>query len=192
MHVQFTDLAGDERRHTDVGNQTDQLIAGGMAASVISNGELTANDLGDVENIVCHRACDGSGRICVGVRQTVGRDALVVERLGFCQQQLRALGVAVGAEQTDERRHAGGNGLGKLEFRRPGVEAALAAAADDVNVLVDEAGNEHLARRVDHGQIVSPRLDAVRDLKNLVIGQQNVLFAKRLRCKYLCIFDQNH
>ena len=61
-----------------------------------------------------------------------------------------------------------------------------------MNVLVDEAGNEHLARRVDHGQIVSPRLDAVRDLKNLVIGQQNVLFAKRLWRKYLCIFDQNH
>ena len=190
--MQFTDLAGDERRHTDVGNQTDQLIAGGMAASVISNGELTANDLGDVENIVCHRACDGSGRICVGVRQTVRRDTLVVERLGFCQQQLRALGVAVGAKQTDERRHAGGNGLGKMEFRRPGFETSLTAAADDVNVLVDEAGNEHLARRVDHGQVVAPRLDAVRDLKNLVIGQQNVLFAKRLRRKYLCVFDQNH
>ena len=192
MHVQFTDLAGDERRHTDVGNQTDQLIAGGMAASVISNGELTANDLGDVENIVCHRARDGSGRICVRIRQAVRRDTLVVERLGFCQQQLRALGVAVGAKQTDERRHAGGNGLGKLEFRRPGFEAALTAAADDVNVLVDETGNEHLARRVDHGQIVAPRLDAVRDLKDLVIGQQNVLFAKRLWRKYLYIFDQNH
>ena len=192
MHVQLTDLAGDERRHADVGNQTDQLIAGGMAASVISNGELTANDLGDVENIVCHRACDGSGRICVGVRQAVGRDTLVVERLGFCQQQLRALGVAVGSEQTDECRHAGGNGLGKLEFRRPGFETALTAAADDVNVLVDETGNEHLASRVDHGQIVAPRLDAVRDLKNLVIGQQNVLFAKRLWRKHLCIFDQNH
>ena len=120
------------------------------------------------------------------------RRALVVERLGFCQQQLRALGVAVGAEQTDERRHAGGNGLGKLEFRRPGFETSLTAAADDVNVLVDETGNEHLARRVDHGQIVAPRLDAVRDLKNLVIGQQNVLFAKRLWRKHLCIFDQNH
>ena len=192
VQMQLADLSGDECRHADVGNQTDQLLAGGVAGSVVRNGKLAADDLGDVKNIVCHGTGDGSWRICIGICQAVGRDALRVERFGLCQQQLGALGVAVGAKQTDKRRHAGGNRLGKLEFRRPGVEAALTAAADDMNMLVNEARNEHFARRVDHSQIVAPRLDAVRDLKDLVKGDQNILFSECLRRKYACIFDQNH
>ncbi|WFN95936.1 hypothetical protein MAY91_13995 [Edwardsiella ictaluri] len=80
----------------------------------------------------------------------IGADPLRVQRLHFGVQIFGGTGDTVGAEHPDD-----GGGRGADQSRQgdrggPAGKAALAAAADQMHMLVDEAGGQDLTATVDN------------------------------------------
>lgn len=88
-------------------------------------------------------------------------------------------GHAVRAERAHHRGDTGGGQVAQHDLRRPGGEAAFAAAADQMDMLVDESGDHETARDIDHlGRTVGGgRIDPVGQMGDTAIRQQHVLDA---------------
>ena len=91
-------------------------------------------------------------RDVVAARVAVRVESFLAQRVDRRQQFARAACDVVGAEQADDRGHAGVREAGERHRRHARAEAGFAAAAGDVHVRVDQARHEPQAREVDLGR----------------------------------------
>ena len=105
--------------------------------------------------------------VCTGTRVAARvderADALLVEPAGLGEQPREAARHAVRAEAADHGGDAAANRVGERQCRGAGGEPALAAAAHQVHVGVDEAWHRQEARRIDDLAVAGLHADAGGD-----------------------------
>lgn len=140
-HVDHDDarLAADHSRHPHVAGQADQLVHGNVGRPVVGDRQLQADDLVDERDVLFDASRDGEGGHAVSSAERVGCDSFLSQRLGLGYQILHTAGHVVSAQQTQHRGDSRPDQGRKADFRRPGMEAPLPAAPDQVYVLVDQA-----------------------------------------------------
>ena len=72
------------------------------------------------------------------------------------------------------------------------MEPALSAAAGDVDVLIDKAGDQRLPLGVQHLQIGQNRGQLLIHGRNLASGNQNIPFSQKGGGIDLGVFDKQH
>lgn len=81
----------------------------------------------------------------------------------------------VGAKQADDRCYPGFRQAAQGDFRRPRRRPRFAAAADQMNVLVDKARAQHTTAKINHRTV---RYDIAGDVSadgnNFAIREQNI------------------
>jgi hypothetical protein len=110
---------------------------------VVGNGDLAgADDLVDEDEVSPDAAGDRPDRDFVGAGEDPGRNPLDLQGPGLGQQGFHMAGDAVRPQAADDRGDAAGRDVLDSNLGGPGGRAALAAPAQDVDVAVDEAGDD--------------------------------------------------
>ena len=104
----------------------------------------------------------------------IGGDALFVQSHGLGVEIFHGPGLAVGAQNAQDGGDTAPDQLGEPDLGGPGVEAALAAAAGDVDMLVDDAGNQGLSCPVDHLAGNISHIDVLGDALDLLPADQHI------------------
>ena len=117
-------------------------------------------------------------RHLVGTRVSVCGDSFIFQGVRFCQQGGHIPAHAVRSDAAHHRGDAVSDQVAKSSFRRPCVETALAASAQDMLVAVDKSRHSSHAAAVDllhlktaaeiRPQILSDRGNAVPQYKNVL------------------------
>jgi hypothetical protein len=103
----------------------------------------------DVHDVAPETACEGRRRQVVDDRIAPGGEALLFEASHRSHQIARCAREVVGAEQPDDRGDAVSGVATDPQRRYAAAGTGLAAAAGDVDVAVDQAGDQPAAADVD-------------------------------------------
>ena len=150
VDVDHAGLAGEEAAAPRLGRDARELVEGRLRRAVVRDRDFAdADDLVNQQQVPLDAARERLHRHGVRAAVDEGGQPLLVEaaRLGEeCRQVSRD---AVGAEAADDGRDAAADGVGEAQFGRARRVAAFAAAADHVDVAVDEARHGGQVRRVE-------------------------------------------
>ena len=187
-------LVGHQGCHADGRGQRRQVGRLEVGSADVGEGQLAADDRLEIDQVAGDAAGDGRGRVPVGAREHEGRDALGVEGLGLGVEALDGAGEGVGAEQPHGRGHAVCRVHAELHLRGAGVEPALAAAAGEMLVPVDEARHHGEPPGVDDLDLAGqpPGIDAFFDGQDLAAAGQDVAAAHGAGPKNLSVPYQYH
>ena len=192
VHGDKARCAAQQSGPTGRGGQRNQVLPRGVGAAVVGHRYLHADDGRDHHDILLHVAGDGGGRIAVGAGQAVGGDTLLRESPGLGHQILHAAGHAIGAQQAHHGGDAAGGERAQPGLRHPGGRALFSAAARDVDMQVDIAGNQELAGQVEHLHVREAviTVDPVVHAADFLPHDQEIFFAQGRRCVNPGVFQQ--
>jgi hypothetical protein len=158
----------------------DELVEVRLRRAMIRQRHFAdTDDLVDEQQVLLDAARERLHRDAVVARVHERGDALLVQTARLGEQAGEAAGHAVGPEAPDNSRHACANRVGEHQFRRAGGVAALPAAADQMNVAVNEARYRQQARRVDSVAVRFRNPDAGFDADGLSARDEDVGEAAR-------------
>ena len=108
VQVQDAGLAGHEARDVGVGRETQDLVEGGLAGTVIADRDFAdAEQRLEQDQVGADAGSECGQRHVVATRIAVGVEAFLAQRVHLGEQVARTAGDVVGAEQADDGRHAG-------------------------------------------------------------------------------------
>ena len=191
VHGDQAGLSAEQSASSGVGGKADQFLAGGVAAPVVGDGELYADDGIEHHDVLFHGAGHGHGRISVGAGQAVGGDAFVIEGSGLGHQVLDAPGDAVGAQKAQNGGDSVGGEGGEVGFGDPGRRALLSAASGDMDVHVDVSGKELSSFKIQDLKAGDPAgIQMVLHGEDLFSRDEQVLHPDVLGSVYVCVLDK--
>jgi hypothetical protein len=164
------------------------LVERRLGGAVVAHGDLAGpDDLVDEDEVGADAPRQGLDGDLVGARVDEGRDALDIEGPGLGQERGHVAGDAVGPETADDRRDSARDDVLDADLRGPRRRAALAAAAQDVDVGVDEPRDEAQSGRVHDLGAAAPGREAPRFGHGLdeAARDEDVLPSERLRSEDL-------
>jgi hypothetical protein len=154
---------------------------------VVGDRELAdAQDLVDVDDVPAHASGQGRRRDVIAARERVGGDPLVVESPDPRQELGGRARRVVGPQQADDRGDPRGGEAGERHGGDLGGGSRLASASGDVDVRVDQSGDETPSPKVDHlDRNAGGRIDRRRDPDDHLPSDQNVPDAEPIGGVYL-------
>ena len=171
--------------------QVDHFVHGRERAPVVPERDLDAEALGHQEDVLCGLAAHGGGREAVVARVHPGVRAFGREGAHLGEQVLDRTGDEVGAGDPHEARGAAGDELREHEFGRARDRTALAAASGHVDVLVEKAGREDFALRVDRFEPGQGHLEVRPHRKEAARRHEDVVHAEVVGRVDAGVLDQN-
>src|SRR5262245_54752537 len=119
-------------------------------------------------------------------------DAAPLELPGLHEEAVQPLELHVDAHDADRGRDPALRDPAHVELGHTAERPLEVAAAQEVEVLIDEAGNDHLPARIDNvsaAERLGLRREAFADRENPLAGDQDFLSPQRLRREYLAPTD---
>ena len=160
-----------------VAREAEQLVERRLAGAVIADRQLAHAEHHVDEHDVEPDAAGGRHRrhvVAAGVAE--GAQPFLGEPARHRHQLRRGAHRVVGAEHADRRGHAAGGEPAERERRDPGLRAGLAAAAGEVDVPVDQAGDDPAPAEVHFldAERAVERRDVTPDPDHPLAGHQQV------------------
>ena len=152
VNVQHAEFARDHGAHADLRQEPHHFGLRRETRAMVAHGDLDAEHFGDEIQVVAHAACERRGRESVVAGVHPGRDTLGLQGADFTQQVGHRAARTVGARDAHHARGAAFDELGQNQLGRAGLGAAFAAAARDVNVLIDKARGQGQTLGLDRFQ----------------------------------------
>ncbi len=194
MKMEDAGLAAEHAPDPALGREPCHLVKRRLGGAVIAHGDLAgADDLVDDDEVGADASRQGADRDLIGPRVDEGRNALDLEGPGLGQKGGHVAGDAVGPQAADDGRDAARDDVLDPDLGGARRRPAFASASQEVNVGIDEPGEDAFPGRV-HGldfEAVDP--DAARFGHGLdrPSGEQDVLPAERLGREDLSSADQS-
>ena len=195
MEVKDAGLAAEHPADPALGREPGDLVEGRLRGAVVAHGDLAGpDDLVDEDEVGADAAGQGPDRDLVGPRKDERRDALGLEGPGLGQQRGHVAGDAVGAQAADDRRDPARDDVLDPDLRGAGGGPAFAAAAEDMDVGVDEPRDDAPAGRVDdlHLEPAGRQAPGLSDRFDDAARDEDVLPSERLRREHLSAAYQGH
>ena len=158
---------------------------------MVGERNLCAHNAVDENEIPLYAAAEGGGWVAVGAGEHIAVHALFRQGMRLGIKRFQAAGDAVRSEKPYDGGDASGGKIRQAGFRRAGGKAVLTAAARDVNVQINESGDERFACRVDRLQRGKARRDlpAGSDEGDLSALEQYVAHTQVAGGVNVCILD---
>ena len=189
VDVNHPGLARSQGPQAYLAGHVNELLQGGVAAPVVGQGHLDPQDLRNKGHVVLEGAGDRGRRHVIGAGEAVGGNALLVQRLGSGQQVFRTSRGAVGAQHAHRRGDPGGGEVGEGELGHPAAEAALSAAAGEVDVLIHQTGQGGKPAAVHHLHIGQGGRQALSHGSHDAAAQEQIAETLWLRIKQIDRFQ---
>jgi hypothetical protein len=161
VQMQDAGLAGDQPGNVGVAGNTQNLGQGRLAGPVVGNRHLAdADDRVEKHDVLAHAAGEGHRRNMVAAGMAPGVDPQLAQAQRLGDQRPGVASGVVGAEHADHGGDAGCQEMRVRHGRDPAAEAGLTAAAGQMGMPVDQAGDQAQALKVDdldgfqHAQLV--------------------------------------
>ena len=184
MDVQDARFSAEHPADAALGGQLGDVLEGRLAGAVVGQGDFAGpDDFVDEDEVGADASGDRLHRKLVGAREQPGRDALDLQGPGFGQERGHVAGDAVRAQAADDRGHAARGDVLDGDFGRPGGRTAFSAAAQDMDVRIDESGQDRFSLGLDHVDVQAARFDGPRrgDRLDAAAGDEDVADAQRTR-----------
>ena len=193
MQMQHSGLAGHQSGDVRLGRDADEFIEGRLAGAVVADRQLAdADHRVEEHDVAADAACQRDRRQVIAAAPRERAQPLLAQRMHRCQQFARRPCQIVGAQHPDHRRHPGRGEPRQRHRRHPRRKPALAAAAGDMGVAVDQTGDEAFAGQVDH---IKPRherrgLIGIADPENPAAADQQLAQTQGLRREHRGVADE--
>ena len=151
-----------------------ELLPGDGGRAVVADGDLDADALLNENDIPPDGAGDGGGGVLVSAGEAEAGQTLLPKGLCLGHQALHRAGGAVGAQQAHQRGDARLDRGAEPQGRDLVGKAALTAAAGDVYVLVDIAGDGPHTPAVQDLQPGQPAVQPVVHGGDALVGDEKL------------------
>lgn len=160
---------------------------------MVADGDLAdTHDWVEVDQVAAYRPGHGLDRQVVAADECPGRHACLTERPGLLHDGARCLDGVVRPEQSDDRRHSGGQERGSGQRRHRGSRPVLAATACDVDVAIDQSRNHEGPVDVDLVMDERTDVESRTDCGDAFADDENVHHPNVVGCVQMGIADDEH
>ena len=184
-------LPGQHAGHADFREELEHLIRRREGRAVVAQGDLDAEAFRNREDVHLRASRDRRRGIGVVARPHPARSAFDREAAHLGKEILDRARHAVGARDAQEARNAALHEGGEVEFRAAARPAAFAAAAGNVDVLVDETRRYGASGSVNRFHAGNVRVEAVIDGDDFSPGNKNVAMADMFRSVKIRVADES-
>ena len=191
VNVKEPGLARKHPRDADVSEDLHDFVLIGEGGAVVAQGDLHAEHFRNREHVGAHVLRDRGDRIGVVARPHPARGAFVLEAADLGEEVFDGARHAVGARDAEEGRHARLHEFGEDKFGTAAVPAAFAAAARNVDVLVDKTRSHDVARSVDHFEVGEGHVELFSHRDDFAARKENVAGSEVFRRVDVGVLDED-
>ena len=157
---------------------------------MVAHGDLDAQYFRNEIQVIAHATRERRRRIGIVARVHPSRNAFGLKSANLAEQIGHGAARAIGTRHAHHAGGAAGDQLGQNQFRRTRLGAAFAAAARDVDVLINKARRENQPFGVDRFEFGQCCRQVLADGNNLFADGQNVANAEVFRRINVRTFDK--